>query len=358
MRQRSDRSPRFIPCVVGVAALAALGIACTSTATPPPVDAMVTSERDVASIRDATSGDGAAGVDAATDVAATDVPDDDAGRDDAGGCAAPCADAMVCIAARCCRPAVPRGAFTVPAHAGYLRWTFPGSGARVLEFTLEVRNDPGTAVGLYYAPFDGSVGATQFYFGLQTNLSRPGVGPVGKGFIFSAFGNNDGANVRTAPGGFAELGTHEGLFIGVRLPYEWHEGVYRLRLQRGEGDASGDWFNYSVVDDARGVETPIGALRFARATPETPGLIQPRGVGFAEIYSGATNYAAVPSWTLALQATADGLGPIGVRSEYPAFPTAEYPNVDEFYDRDADRFIVTYGGLTPRCHPPATLLSR
>ena len=70
-----------------------------------------------------------------------------------------------------------------------------------LDVDVTIKNDPGSEVGLYFAPFNGSIDGTQFYGGVQNNLARPGVGWVGKGFIFSRWATLDPADTRPAADG-------------------------------------------------------------------------------------------------------------------------------------------------------------
>jgi hypothetical protein len=250
---------------------------------------------------------------------------------------------------------VPSGTFSLPAHTSYVHWTLSSGGVAELRFTLKIHNDPGTAVGLYFAPLSGKIDGTTFYFGVQTKLNKPGTGSVGKGLLFSHWGSFDAADTRAAPGGFIELGTHEGTFIGVRLPYAWKAGSYELLLQRAEQSGDGDWFDVNVTDLASGTKTYVGGLRFARADPTRPATIQPAGIAFTEVYQAATDYAQVPQWRLGVKALADGAPALSATSEYPAFPYAEYPNTDVFYQAATGLIQLTFGGQTPRCHPAGLL---
>jgi hypothetical protein len=243
----------------------------------------------------------------------------------------------------------------VPAHTSYVHWGLAGSGAAELSFALHVLSDPGQQVGLYFAPFSGMIDDTQFYFGIQTDVNNPQVGSTGKGFIFSHWGSFDAADTRVAPGGFIELGTHEGKFIGVRRNLAWQARTYTLVLKRAEPAGNGDWFELTVTDETTKEQTAIGGLRVARKDPATPAAIQPFGTAFTEVYAGATSYAAVPQWRLAVAARADGAPAVSARSEYPAFPTAEYPNTDVSYDAASGLVHLVYGGQTPRCHPAGPL---
>ena len=269
-------------------------------------------------------------------------------------CTATCSSSEVCVGDACCPPAEASGSFSLPAHTSYVHWTF-GSALTELEFELHILNDPGDDVGLYFSPLTGFVDGTQFYFGIQTNIARPGAGWTGKGFIFSHWGSFDEADTRVPPEGFIELGTHEGVFIGVRRNYPWTIGEYRLVLRRAEQEGNDDWFDLSVIDVAKSTTTEIGGLRFARTDSTVAATISPTGTGFTEVYSGATDYADVPQWHLRVMGFGDGQHAFEAKSEYPAYPTAEYPNTDVYYNPSTDLIYLTYGGMTPRCHSAGTL---
>lgn len=358
-----------------IALLVPLAVACSSSsddADQPDVspDAGLDATSDVVAEQpvEAAAGSagqagngGSAGSSGAAGAAGTAGTAGAAGAAGAGGadpfppvCAATCLKSEVCVGDTCCPPATPTGSFTLPAHTSYVHWTF-ASPVTELDFELHIGNDPGDDVGLYFSPITGSVDGTQFYFGIQSNVARPGVGWSGKGFIFSHWGSFDAADTRVPPEGFIELGTHEGKFIGVRRNYPWTTGEYRLVIRRAEQAGSGDWFDFSVIDIAKSTTTEIGGLRFARADAAVPARLGATGTGFTEVYSGATDYANVPQWHLRVMGFGDGQHASKATSEYPAYPTAEYPNTDAWYNAASDLIYLTYGGMTPRCHPAGTL---
>ncbi len=313
---------------------------------------------------DPTPRDGDADVDGGGDEGDADVDGGvDAGRDgddaDAGGdggdTCPDCTEDQVCVDGLCCRPPTPSGSFLLPAHTSYVHWTFPGAAVSELEFTVEILNDPGTDVGLYLSPINTSVDDTPFYLGLQTNVVQPGVGAAGKAIVFSRWDSLDPADTRAAEAGFIEVGTHEGEFVGVRLPYDWTAGTYQLRLERAEAEGDGDWFDLYVVDVTASEERFAGGLRFPRSVTASPGTIDPFITTFTEVYMGVTDYGLVPMWHVALWATTDGAPATTARSEYPAYPYAEYPNTDVSYDATSSLVHMVYGGDTARCHAAGTL---
>jgi hypothetical protein len=266
-----------------------------------------------------------------------------------------CKAGTTCVDDACCAPAKTSGTFTLPAHTIWIGWQFAKKSAR-LEFKLRIVNDPGESVGLYLAPFNGKIDGTSFYLGLQTTINKPSVGRVGKGLIFSRWGTQDPKDGRTAPGGFMEVSDHEGQFVGVRQTYKWTKGDYTVRLQRAESDGAKDWFDL-YIEDSAGKATYIGGLRFPRNIgPSTPAGIGISGTTFTEVYWGATDYGKVPAWHTAIMASADGAAPTAAKIEYPAWPTAEYPNADAYLD-DSDKLIhLVFGGGTMRCHAAGAVL--
>ena len=122
----------------------------------------------------------------------------------------------------------------LPVAGIYVRWDF-GTPVATLEWDLKVLADPASSVGIYLALAQGGIDGSTFYLGLQTDIWDPErVRGVGKGLIFSTWWTFDADATRLAPAGFRELGTHEGRFVGVRRPYPWVVGDYRVTLVRSE----------------------------------------------------------------------------------------------------------------------------
>jgi len=255
----------------------------------------------------------------------------------------------------------------LPAHVAYVHWGFSSSVA-ILEWDLTVHTDPGTSVGEYLALFNGSIDGSQCYLGLQTNISHPGTGRgAGKGLIFSTWWSFDASDTRLAEGGFRELGTHEGRFVGVRRPYRWTVGDYRVTLSRAESEViSGrtmDWFDLSVRplrprtpgdrSEPVGPSAPIGGLRFPRRHPARPATIEPGALLFLEVYSAARTWADVSHWHADVMAYGDGARCPSGRNEYPRYPHGqEMPNVDVRYDPVRDRIELEMGAGVVRQDRP------
>jgi hypothetical protein len=249
-------------------------------------------------------------------------------------------------------------AIRLPCHALYVHWGFLEP-VEALEWDVTVRVDPGTSVGEYLALFDGSIDGAHCYLGLQTDVEHPDLGRgVGKGLIFSTWWSFDESDTCLAPGGFRQLGTHEGRFVGVRRPYVWSTGDYRVTLSRGDADEAAsrpmDWFYLSIqpLDPAapgergtpRGPEERIGGLRFPRRIPGRPARVDPGGLTFLEVYSRAPTWADVAPWHVELMAWGNGLRCPSGRGELPRWPHGQQmPNASVRWDAPAERVELRFG---------------
>ena len=263
---------------------------------------------------------------------------------------------------------------SMPSHAIYIHWGFE-SPADALEWDLTIHADPGSAVGEYLALFSGSVDGSACYLGLQTNVSHPATGRgIGKGLIFSTWWSFDESDARIAQDGFRELGTHEGMFTGIRRPYDWSTGHYRVMLSRSDSETVGgremDWFDLSIArlasstdqstDGGAGAEPEragpadsIGGLRFPRRNPRRAAKIDPGGLLFLEVYSGARTWDDVAPWHFDVMAYGDGIRCQKGRFEYPRFPHGQQmPNANARYDASRAIAEVKFGTGVVRHDPP------
>ncbi len=257
----------------------------------------------------------------------------------------------------------------LPLAGIYVRWDLESSVA-TMEWDLKILTDPTSSVGIYLALAQGSIDDSAFYLGLQTDISDPGRGHgVGKGLIFSTWWTFDARATRLAPGGFRELGTHEGRFVGVRRPYDWVVGSYRVTLVRsetaGQLDVPADWFDLYIEatapqgigegrPQADGTRTWIGSLAFPRRRHSTPAMIEEASTAFVEVYSGVGRWSDVPSWNVDLMAYGDGQRSPRGAIEYPAFPFGKnrpMPNANARFDPERGQVMLRYGGSTNRIDP-------
>jgi hypothetical protein len=257
----------------------------------------------------------------------------------------------------------------LPVAGIYVRWNLETSVA-TLEWDLKVVADPTSSVGIYLALAQGSIDGSTFYLGLQTDVWDPGrLRGAGKGLLFSTWWTFDPGATRLAPGGFRELGTHEGRFVGVRQPYPWVVGDYRVTLARSEPAAQvgapADWFDLYIQPTAppgtgpgrpelAGLRTWIGGLAFPRRHGSMPALIDEASTTFMEVYSRARRWGDIPRWDVDLMAYGDGQPcPRGV-TEYPVFPFGNnrpMPNANARYDLTNDVVQLRYGDSTNRVDP-------
>lgn len=243
----------------------------------------------------------------------------------------------------------PELARTIPTPQGmaYAWWHWAeGQASLAVDFTIHTNvADWSDRNGLYLAPVQGRIADTGFYFGLQTDVSRPGVGGIGKGAIFSRWGTRALSHARLAPNGFAESAGHEGDFIGVRRPYDWSAGTYRARLARYDSDSHGDWFGLWITDTTRGRTTWIGALRFPRAG--APAMIAPSFASWVEVYGAPIRLLDIPAWHVSITAPLGGWD-----AELPIYVDTVYhdrvPNTEIWYQADENAVHMRVGGTTQR----------
>ena len=265
-----------------------------------------------------------------------------------------------CYRGYCCEPAVTEGTFAIPSHASYVNWQFEAESYSEIRYDLHIDNMPGEEVGMFLA-HNGHIDETQYYFGLQTTMAKPGEGRVGRGVIFSRWGTRDLDNTRAADGGFTQSSGHEGDFVGVRALYPWQAGDYSLRLTRGEGDANGDWFELTIESHETGIITDLGAMRFPRKASEAAsmsggGPLMTEVYSMPETHEGTPEFALVPRWRVSAMMYADGVAATEANLSYPAYPNdQEFPNANGVFDRENKNVVLDFGGDTMRCAPAGTL---
>jgi hypothetical protein len=257
----------------------------------------------------------------------------------------------------------------LPVAGIYVRWDLDAPAA-ALEWDMNVLADPASSVGIYLALAQGRIDGSAFYLGLQTDLWDPGRGQgAGKGLIFSTWWTFDAGATRPAPEGFRELGTHEGRFVGVRLPYPWVVGDYRVTLVRSEPAATprvpADWFDLYIQPTAPrgagpgrpegvGDRTWAGGLAFRRRRASVPAMIEETSTAFVEVYGGARRWGDIPAWDVDLAAYGDGRPCPRGTTEYPVFPFGNnrpMPNANARYDPASGQVELRYGGSTTRVDP-------
>jgi hypothetical protein len=145
-------------------------------------------------------------------------------------------------------------------------WTLPPEAvaAPVEELTMAVtiEKDPGQKLPVYIAPIGHvKMDGLYAYAGLLSNMHRPGHGWVGRGIIFSRWGERRQELVHAEPDGFFESSGHEGDFIGVRRWMDWGEGTYAasLRVRQAARPEDTSWIRFEVSPE-RGQARKCGEL--------------------------------------------------------------------------------------------------
>ena len=190
----------------------------------------------------------------------------------------------------------------------------------LVSFTVDNDVELGGNHGLYLIACTAfSIAGDGAYFGLQTDVSDPARGNLGKGAIFSRwYENNETAEVRLADTrvperGWTESGDYEGNFVSVRGRYQWGAGDYTLKVAAQEADNVGQWYGLWVIDGSS-KETWIGSLRFS------PGArIDPVCYSTVEVYGGPPlKPANVPYWKVSVNPpTGNGIPAALVETWYP-----------------------------------------
>lgn len=244
----------------------------------------------------------------------------------------------------------------LPVAGVYLRWGLTEAGGE-RSWRLEVRREAPAGVGQYLAVDNATIDGAGFYLGVQTDLHHPSRGYIGPGLIFSSWATRSGADVDAGPGGFVEVGAHEGGFVGVRRPCRLDPGVWQLTLARsGRADSSagpGDrWVLSATGPDGRLLE--VGSILFPRVDPAAPGRVDAGGTGFWELYSGAARASDVPLWEVAVMAHGvDGTACTRGEVLYPRFPDRpRFAAVDAHYEPATGLVAVSAGGATTTTHRP------
>ena len=249
----------------------------------------------------------------------------------------------------------------------YIHWEWDsdtGNRPKFRELTVDfkVHNDVGNwsdRHGLYLMLGFSYISDVPFYYGIQTHAYDESIMEGdGKGLIFSRWETRDLANARVAPDGWSESSGHEGDFVGVRCPYSWTEGPYRVRLAPDGTDDGGEWWGVWVTDLKDGSERWCGSLRFP-FEDDTDGTTWVAGWTYttSEIYGTAPiRPINIPTWTVTVQRPlGDGIPSSYGDTGYMIF-TDTFKNAEIHYDPQKDGVVITVGGTTERQTEPQTVL--
>ncbi|MBF0418224.1 MAG: hypothetical protein HQL86_08250 [Magnetococcales bacterium] len=137
----------------------------------------------------------------------------------------------------------------------------------VKEITIPVTFEPFPLDGGHlFLQLHSAINGIPFYFGLQTEL-RLHDKRYGPGAILSRWESQDPADLKSASGGFSEIGAYEGRFVSVRKPFKPGNGPMSLRL-RVQPDPTGRgnvWLEMAVIrhlPEGGTEEHQVGAVRF------------------------------------------------------------------------------------------------
>ena len=173
-------------------------------------------------------------------------------------------------------------------------------------------------IGCYWVYINGQ----GLYFGLQTEVSKPGEGGQGHGAIFSRWYDTSTAwpvreqDVKTPDDGWVEAGDYEGDFVSVRGRYPWAEGAYSMRIIGAETDGEGRWFEFWVTDEA-GNRTWIGSLRFP-VNNDGEAKMTAYCATAIEVYGSPLAPSQIPYWRVTVHPPlGDGVSATLWDSDYP-----------------------------------------
>src|SRR4051794_33960548 len=194
-------------------------------------------------------------------------------------------------------------------------WWDTGKDVPFQSYSIDVTisDDVPPSANLYIAPLGlGHLGKTPFYGGIQTQVDGhtkkdPAVRKLGPGFLFSMWGERGLDAIRPSIGGFCQSSGHEGDFVSVRRPYEWHKGTYTYKVVRMDEEEVGGktctWVGVFVYSHEKDENVFVGALRF-----KGEDLVLGRKLAsFVEVYGRRIPVGEIPSVAVTL-----GNQPFGV----------------------------------------------
>lgn len=206
-----------------------------------------------------------------------------------------------------------------------------------------------SSTNLYIAPIGlGHLGKTPFYGGIQTQVDGhtkkdPAVRKLGPGFLFSMWDERGLDAIRPSIGGFCQSSGHEGDFVSVRRPYEWHKGKYTykiVRMDREEIDGKPyTWVGVFVYSHEKDENVFVGALRF-----KGEDLVLDRKLAsFVEVYGNRIPVGEIPKVTVTLGNLVVNGKPVEVSSAEAVYPKG-VPDYADAIAKD-NQLVITVGKL-------------
>jgi hypothetical protein len=204
-----------------------------------------------------------------------------------------------------------------------------------------------SSANLYIAPIGlGHLGKTPFYGGIQTQVdghtkNDPEVRKLGPGFLFSMWDERSLEAIRPSLGGFCQSSGHEGDFVSVRRPYEWHKGTYTfkmVRMDREEIDGKPfTWVGVFVYSHEKDENVFVGAVRF-----KGEDLVLDRKLAsFVEVYGRRIPVGEIPRVTVTLGNLVVNGKPVVVSSAEAVYPKG-VPDYADTIAKDS-QLVITIG---------------
>lgn len=231
----------------------------------------------------------------------------------------------------------------------YVSWDFGIERFKDYYIDITIHNEPDNHDGLYFQMYQGEINGVGFYFGLQTDVYRPGAGSTGKGLIFSRWGTRDTSNVRIVEGGWSQSAGSEGDFVGIRKNYDWTTHKYQFRLNLIESDSVGDWYGVWIYDYDIGFEDYLGSIRFPAAEPGNAGIWN-NGITWTELYYKAEIPTPIPDWHVSVDGVFATIDRIPPQHASVWYSTDVLTNTDVYWDSDNNEIHFLMGPGVTREH--------
>ncbi len=212
---------------------------------------------------------------------------------------------------------------------------------------VTISDDVPSSNNLYIAPIGlGHLGKTPFYGGIQTQVDghtkkSPEVRKLGPGFLFSMWGERGLDAIRPSIGGFCQSSGHEGDFVSVRRPYEWHKGTYTFKVVRMDEEEVGGkpctWVGSFVYSHEKDENVFVGAVRF-----KGEDLVLSRKLAsFVEVYGRRIPVDEIPRVTVTLGNLVVNGKPVEVTSAEAVYPKG-VPDYADAVAKD-NQLVITVG---------------
>lgn len=171
---------------------------------------------------------------------------------------------------------------------------------------VTISDDVAPQVKLYIAPVGlGRLNDTDFYGGIQTQSDGntrqdQHLRSIGRGCLFSMWGERSLDAIRPAEGGLLQSSGHEGDFVSVRRPYAWKKGTYTYRLTKMDREIIDGkpytWVGAFLYSHEKDENIFIGSLRFKGEKL----VLGDKVASFVEIYGQPIPLTDIPKLTVKL----------------------------------------------------------